>query len=261
MSILSIGKAWEESVVFVKREGKLLFPVALALIALPFVIALETFPATFFNHVPTSAQPLPPLPAGAVLAMVIAGLLAVIGALAIYVLALRPGTSVGEALQLAVRRTPILVGAGVLIGLALTVLVMLLSVIGAAFVMVGGKTVLTLMSALIIVALAYVSARFLLLNVVVVDTDLGVWPAIRQSWQVTAGQMSRLFGFVALFMVLLIVVQSAAQAVFGVLGGVVGGPDLARLLGGLASASAGAVIQVYFLVMTARIYRQLRAPE
>ena len=34
MTSLSIGKAWEETVAFVKREGALLFPVAFVFLAL-----------------------------------------------------------------------------------------------------------------------------------------------------------------------------------------------------------------------------------
>src|SRR3546814_8183875 len=44
MATMSIGKAWEEAVAFVAREGSLLFPVALLFVALPGLILQEMTP-------------------------------------------------------------------------------------------------------------------------------------------------------------------------------------------------------------------------
>ena len=44
MATISIGKAWEEAVAFIRREATLLFPVALLFVALPGLIVQEMTP-------------------------------------------------------------------------------------------------------------------------------------------------------------------------------------------------------------------------
>ena len=48
----------------------------------------------------------------------------------------------------------------------------------------------------------------------------------------------------------------AAQAVFGLVGTLIGGPNGGRLIGSVAAAAVSTVVQVYMLVMLARLYRQ-----
>lgn len=261
MAKLSIGKAWEETVPFVKREGHLLFPVAFALIALPIVVLMQMLPADYTGFTAGAGgakpQPLPPMYS---LGFMVVAVLSMMGALTIYALALRPGISVGEALMRAMRRTPALLGAlllvGMAVGLIMLVLVLVLGMLAAA---VGPAAAAALLPILVGGLLTLASARFLLLNVVVAEEGLGVLASIRRGWDITRGQLWRLVVFLIIFFALLIVVQSAAQGILGVVGTLIGGPDIGRLLGGLAGAIAGGVIQVYLLVMTARIYLQLRA--
>ena len=91
MATLSVAAAWDETVAFVRREGRLLFPVSFMLIALPAALAEALSPA--------GAAGEPPAPGPWLLIFPVALLLSAIGNLAISALALRPGASVAEALR------------------------------------------------------------------------------------------------------------------------------------------------------------------
>ena len=102
----------------------------------------------------------------------------------------------------------------------------------------------------------FVGTRLALLNPVVIDDHLGVLASLRRAWALTKGGFWRLLGFIAIVLVVSTIAGSAAQAVFGVIGGLVAGVDGARLAGGIAAAGVSGVVQVYMLVMLVRLYRQ-----
>ena len=98
MTKLSIGQAWSETVGTVKRDGRLIVPVALA---------FAVIPATLF------ALAVPPVPAGEMrepgswmLFYPLLILAALIGQMAIMRMAIGPAASVGEAIRHALRRAP-----------------------------------------------------------------------------------------------------------------------------------------------------------
>ncbi|MEA3387728.1 hypothetical protein [Sphingobium sp. CCH11-B1] len=250
MATMSIGKAWEEAVAFVAREAALLLPVALLFVALPIVLLQEMTPAALVQWSSTMKGPMPPVPPSYWLSLTLAILLIWFGSLTLFALALRPGISVAEALRLALHRLPVLIGTSVLAGLLLFVALL---VVSAPLVMVAGYAGPVI--AMVGVGL-FIGTRLALLNPVVIDDNLGVLASLKRAWALTKGGFWRIFGFLAIVLVLSTIAGSAAQAVFGVLGGLVAGVDGARLVGGIASAGVSAVVQVYMLVMLARLYRQ-----
>ena len=257
MAVMSIGKAWEETVAFVARERSLLFPVALLFVALPGLIVQEMTPPELAGW--TMKEAFPDVPFSFWVAMLLGVILIWFGSLTLFALALRPGISVQEALRLSLARLP------VLLGTALTVVGLLGAAIVAAAIIV---VLLTLVAKPLAAALAmllgvavggmmlFASVRLLLLNPVVIDGNAGVMDSLRHSWALTRGHFWRLLGFILILALLSAIVGSAAQAIFGVIGGLVGGPDGARLTGGIAGAAVSTLLQVYMLVMLARLYRQ-----
>jgi membrane-anchored glycerophosphoryl diester phosphodiesterase (GDPDase) len=97
----------------------------------------------------------------------------------------------------------------------------------------------------------------ILLNPILIDTALGPVEAIRRSWMLAKRHFWRLFGFIMVIGILSFIVTQAAAVVFGSIAGLLGGATAAQIVGGLASIVVSTVVQVYFLVMLARIYRQL----
>lgn len=260
MATLSIGKAWEESVAFVARESTLLFPVALLFVALPGLIFQEMVPpelATWMTTQPKTTPP--PVGAGFWTAFAIMVVVVWFGSLTLFALALRPGISVGEALRLGVARLPVLLGTalallGLFAGVAVVVGVLVALL---AFVSKGvAALVISLVTVAAAAAMIFVAVRLLLLNPVVIDGVDGVFAAIRHAWGLTRGHFWRLLAFLALLTLLSLVASSAAQAVIGALLGLLVGPEAAHMGGGIAGALVSTVVQLYMLVMIARLYRQ-----
>lgn len=207
------------------------------------------------------AQAVPALPAGFVLGFVLTMIVSLVGALTVYALALRPGISVAEAMKLGLQRLPMLMGAGLIVAIGGGVAVLVLALLATLLSVVGGTAAVTfVVTVAIFAALCFVGVRLLLLNALAIDRPVRPLEAIRQSWALTTGQFWRLAAFLGVVLILGVVLQTAVQSVFGVIGGLIGGPDIAVLVAGLATAALSAVVQVYFMVMTARIYRQLESP-
>lgn len=254
MAAMSIGKAWEETVAFVAREAALLLPVALLFVALPAVVLQEMTPPelTAWSAAPKPGT-MPPVPASYFIAMLLTFLLVWFGSLTLFALALRPGISVGEALRLALHRLPVLLATTFLAGALVFLAVVLVSIPLTLLLGIAGPIV-----AIVIVGL-FVGARLALLNPVVIDDQLGVIASLRHAWALTKGQFWRIFGFLLVVMIFSMIVVSAAQSVVGLAGQLLGGAEGARLAGGIAAAAVSGVIQVYMLVMLARLYRQTAA--
>lgn len=260
MATMSIGKAWEESVAFVAREAALLFPVALLFVALPGLILQEMTPpelAAWFAD--PKADAIPAMPPAFGLAMILTIILIWFGSLALFALALRPGISVGEALRLSFARLPVLIGTALVVvaAMALLFLTVLVAWVVLSFV---SKQLAAAAGLLLGLGMAgfvfFASIRLVLLNPVVIDGTAGVIESLRRAWGLTRGGFWRLLGFLLVVMLLSTVAGTAAQLVFGLLGRLVGGIEGARLTGGIAATAVSSVVQVYMLVMLARLYRQ-----
>ncbi|WP_434403302.1 hypothetical protein [Sphingobium sp. DN12] len=263
MAAVSIGKAWEEAVAFVAREASLLFPVALLFLALPGLILQEMTPPQLAEWMANPQRTgLPEIPPGFALAMLLGVIIIWFGSLTLFALALRPGISVGEALRLGFARLPVLLGTA-LLAMFLIGGVMLAAILVAVLASLVSESVGTsigaILGAFVGGATIFASVRLMLLNPAVIDGNQGVVPSLRHAWALTRGCFWRLLGFIILITLLSGIASMAAQTIFGALAGLAAGPEAARLVGGVASAAVSTVIQVYMLVMLARIYRQASA--
>lgn len=251
MTTMSIGKAWEETLVFIAREAALLFPVAMLFIALPGLVLQELTPPELAAwSLAPKAGTMPRVPPGYAMGLMLSVVLMWFGSLALFALASRPGISVAEALRLSLARLPVLLGASLLAAGAGVLAILLLAI--PLMLLVGPAAPL----AVIVLVAGVVGTRLILLNLVVVDGTEGATGSIRRAWKLTKGHFWRLLGLLVILTLLSAIAASAAQAVFGVLAGLVGGASAAQFIGGLAAAVASTVIQVYLLVMLARLYRQ-----
>ena len=262
MAKLSLNQAWNETAAFVKREGRLLFPIALLLVVLPMVVVRLLMP----QDVPPGELP----EAGAWLAMLpIAILIGMIGNIAIATLALRSGITVGEALRNGLRRMPTLLGASLLIGIGIGVVVLVVAVI-LALAIVGPTpnpppqsvvTAAVIGAIVLFPILLYVAARMLATTPVAAAERGGPIAILGRSWRLTDGSVWTLVGFLLLLIVLLLVVSMAVVALFGILATLIGGPirpgSLSMILMLIVDAVFNMVVTVYVTVMISRIYAQL----
>jgi hypothetical protein len=269
MAQLSITTAWNEAAAFVRREGRLLFPIAFGLVALPFAMMQALMPPPAPNQTPEAGAWLIMLP------VVVAG--SIVGSVAIMDLALRPGTSVGEALARGARRFLPLFAVSLAVGFVLailffivvTIVVMLVpGAMQAASAGVPNEAMARVMAITLLVllpAFLFIATRCFMITPVAAAEEGGPIAIIGRSWRLTAGHGWKLAAFLVLVAILWIVISLSAQAVFGSLIILLAGPlrpgSATMLLIILVGAILTTFAAVYMYSLTARIYAQLSGPN
>lgn len=258
MAGLSITAAWNETAAFMAREGRLVLPVGFMLIALPGAIVQAATPTTQPNELP---EP------GLWLALVPFALVAtLIGNLTISVLAIRPGMSVGEAIQQGARRFPAVFGAALLVGLG-SMLAMLPVVVVAALLAgaLGNAALAAIPALLVIPLLVFLWTRLLLANPIGAVEAGGPVTILKRSWALTAGHFWQLLGFLVLLLIAAMVASAAIAAIGGTLIALAFGPprpdSLSFYLVLILSTLVQTVLASLFGVMVARLYAQLAPPD
>ena len=252
MTKLSIGQAWSETVDVVKRDGRLIVPVALT---------FAVIPATLFALVvpPTPAGKMPE-PSGWALLYPLLVIVALIGQMAILRLAIGPAASVGEAIRHALRRAPSVIGAALLFGLPATLIL-----VPAALPILANPTspspVAALLFLIACIVLLCIWVRLMLMTAAGAAEQIGPVAIIKRSWALTRGRFWRLLAMALLFGIVAWIVVKAVQWVVGsVLIVTLGQPEpwtVAALLIALIAAIAQTIASVLFAVLLARLYVQL----
>ena len=252
---LSLSKAWEESRRTFARDGGLVIAVALGLLVLPQIVAGLIAPAETELTVWGRA------------AALLAGLVGVIGQLAIVRLALGPSTSVGQAIRHGARRSPAVIGAFFLLlfGLALLLIPLfaLLMAIGVVQVPAAGQQPDAAFATVVLLLLIFcivLAVRFMLAVPVASAETVGPVGIIKRSWRLSSGRFWPLFGLELLLLVAALSLLGAAQFVGGSLAQLIGDVrpfSLSALLFAMIMAVAQAAFTVLASVMLARVYTQL----
>lgn len=263
MASISISTAWEETSKRVRRDVGLLVPVALALIVLPGVVLDQLRPAP--DTAAAAATALHP----SMLVNPLSLLITLFASLAITLLALRPGISVGEALRSGLGRLGVAVGSSLLLGVAFALLVLpvlpILTGGEAALEKMNPAVTLLLLAYMVavLVALIYVLVRMLLLNTVAAAEHIGVFATISRTWDLSRGLFGRLLGFLLIFLAASVVASVAVVAAGGTiligLGRLLGDEALGQLLLQLLTNTVNAGFVTWLYLMLADIYRQLAA--
>ena len=261
MARLSITTAWNETVAFIGREAQLILPIAFLLLALPGAGLQLVMP----TPAPGVTPEFPPILLLLVPLAILAGM---VGSIAITFLALRPGRSVGEALQRGLGRFLILFAASLLIGLAALILfVPLLVLFAGGAALTGGATPAAAAGPMLLVFLIFLVVmitfwvRLLPMNAVAAAEDVGPIGIITRSWALTSGYFWKLLGFVLLLCLAAIIVSVAISAVLGILLFLAAGPpepgSVSMIVMMIVSALIQSVLSAIFLTLIARIYAQL----
>ncbi len=250
---------WEDTVAFLRREVALVIPLALATSLVGDVVNTLVPPAA------PGAQP------NMLLSLLtFAGLLwTIVGQLAIIALVLRPGSSVGEAIALAVRRLPTLLGAALLVGIGAALLLTpaLIGFYTSGINVADPATYARLpgWASLYFVVFAcfavWFSLRLSVLNALVVDKQPGIITAIRTAFAMTRGVISRLILAALVYFIVLIVLTKVVQFVLGsafqLLGRAMGSPFMADVLTALAIGVVTAALSTFAAIFIAMLYRRL----
>ena len=260
MANLSVSKAWSETAAFMSREAGLVLPVAFLLIAVPGAAMQLAMPA---------GEPTNPPEAGLWLLLIPFVIIAsIIGSIAITHLALRPGSSVAESLQVGLRRFLPLFLASLLIaivaGFVLVVLMMLL--VGGSLAAAEANPLAVMGPMLIVLFIAMVLSmaiwiRLMLMTPIATVENLGPIAIIQRSWALTAGHFWKLLGLMILLIIVALVMMIAISAVFGIfLFLVAGAPEpgsLSYIIMAIVSALLQSVLSAVLITLIARIYVQL----
>ncbi|MEA3032640.1 MAG: hypothetical protein QOH86_656 [Sphingomonadales bacterium] len=257
MSKLSITQAWNESAEFIRRHGGPLFTIALAFLMVPGVVLQLAGPA----------EGQPPRLGLWLLVFPVALVLAIAGNLAMASLALGREIVVGKAIAHGFRRTLPMLGAALLFGLGLGILLCALILmsgidpqhVDAVSLAHNGRFKALML--VFFVVLLFFAVRLLLMYAAAAAEPLGPIGIIRRSWTLTGRPFWKLLGLVLLlvilFLVIAIVVRVAlGSLVFLTLGAPQAG-NLSTLVLLLLTGIVNAAIAVAVVTLVARIYVQL----
>lgn len=260
MGKVSISQAWTETREIMGREGKLLFTVAAALFLLPQVLA------TLLTGQTADAQPAD-ASTWSLLLMAIGAIIGLIGQLAVARLAAGPAASVQEAIGHALKRTLPLLGALLLLILALSIIFAIAALVLAALGMIDLQTGrpqgsgVAILVAVMLIPMFYLAVRLLPMSPVAALEQGGPVSILRRSWDLTSGQWLRLAGFVLLFvigaLILMAFVGLVAGLITATLFGEVEPMSLGALIVALLTGIAQALVTLVYIVMLTRIYVQL----
>ena len=250
MAKLSLSRAWDETKSVLSRDGKLIGTVALALLVLPGTISDLVTP-------PAPPGELPEPGAWMIVAFV-ALLIGVIGQLAIVRLATTHGLRVSDSIRHGAARAPSYVAAVVVWILPFAFGFALL----APHITRAQPSVAAALGFLLLFAIGlFIFVRLCLLVAVASQEAAGPPTLLKRSWALSRGHWWRLFAFLLVSIVAVLVLYIAVGAVIGSIVGLFVGQvepmSLAALLIALATQLVTAIFTIGFVVMLARIYVQL----
>jgi hypothetical protein len=257
MTKVSISKAWEETTAIITRDGKLFVTIALALFVLPGVVSDVVTPTPAGSGFPRLGY--------WTVVTIIALLIALVGQLAVIRLAIGSTHTVGETISHAIGRAPAYLGATIL--WVIPFAVVLGGIIGAAGAQgaSAGDPRLSPAAALAVIlaffAFIFFAIRMLMTGPVATAERIGPIAIIRRSWDLTAGNWWRMFGFFLLFVIaggiVLLAVGSVMSLVAKLLFGSLDPLTVGALLVAVVGQVVAAAFSVVLMVMLARIYVQL----
>jgi hypothetical protein len=257
MHKLSLSQAWDECRMVLARDGRLYVAVALALVVLPQTVIGMIAPRTPGGITPVIW-----------VLLVVTILIGLIAQLALNRLAIGPSTTVGAAIGRGLGRMPVLLAGLVMLMVAIFIIlipvVLLLAGIGVVGAPKSGEGPTVTVVFLILVITTFSFAIFQLMTPVAAAESGGPIHLLNRSWHLAHGNYWRLFAFIVIVFIGLLVVLLAGQFALGaMIAAMLGPPDvgtLSQLLISLATALIQAVFTVVFAVMLARIYVQLSQP-
>jgi hypothetical protein len=252
---LSLSRAWDETRDVLRRDGKLISAVALAMLVLPGVIAQVATPPHPGAQVANAGY--------WTFLSLAAVLIALAGQLAIVRLALGPPVSVGDAIRHGLKRSPAYLGATLIWLLPFTLAI--LAVVSSSPNPQKPSGAVALATLIAGGGLIYVAVRLFVGVAVASAEPLGPLQILRRSWDLTKGRFGKLFVFLLIFFTGFAVLSLAVGAVVGSAVRLAAGEaeqfTVSALLLALASQLVGALVTSTLMVMLARIYAQIIASD
>lgn len=260
MTEFSLGTIWEETLAFLRREGALLMPVALATFGvaqLLLEIGMGGKPAGGPALASFSSQSLLLLPAM---------LLLLIGNLAVSRIALMPGRSIGESLSDTLRSLPRALGVMLLIFTimaAIALVIVIAATLGAMTFRVDPKAITPNIMIVLMIPMLVIGIRMLMLVPLLSVNELRPIEAIRRAWALSRPHFLRFVGVFAIAMMLTIILAMVQLFVIGslfqLLALAISDGQLVVILQALVDATLKALLSLAITVYIALIYKKIAA--
>jgi hypothetical protein len=176
----------------------------------------------------------------------------------------RSRPTVGEALKLAVRSLPTVIGAALMFFAGYVAAILLVGTLGAVLASASGVAAIAGLAVIVLAAgMVYALVKVsLVLPVVVIEQEYNPLAALRRSWRLTSGNSMRIFIFylllTAVYFVILMVVTMVIMALAIA---IAGQGKVAMMIGGIGSGAVGAAASVLLTGVLAAIHRQLAGPS
>ena len=265
------NSAWREAAASVSANRDVLAAIAGVFFLLPglaSVIFLSDFQAELMANLsnPASIERVMDGMTGTVLAFSLATfVLQSVGYLALLALLTdKSRPTVGEALKLAIRALPTVLGAALLFFGGYMAGVLVLGVAGAGLAKVSGLAAIAVVAVFaLIVGVVYAMIRFsLILPVVVIEQMFNPVAALQRSWRLTKDNSLRLFAFYMLLLIVyFVIIMVVTMITMALAVALLGQGKLAMLVGGVVSGIVGAAASVLLTAILAAIHRQLAGPS
>lgn len=114
---------------------------------------------------------------------------------------------------------------------------------------------------LLFVVAVFIGVRLILVApVIAVEGQRNPLAAMQRSWRLTKGQFWRIFGFLALVMILFLVVLGVVMLLVGVVLAILTSGETQRVLAAVVSSALTALVATYVIGILAAIHRQLAGP-
>lgn len=273
----SMTTAWNEAMAMFNANREVLLVVAGIFFLLPGLVTTVAFAdeqaqamAMFQQMMTGNITDLPEQPqfgAGLAIMSTVAGILQLIGTMSMLALLRDSGRpTVSDAIRVALRSLPTLLGALVLFFLGYMLVAVVAALLTGGAGMAGGGAaagVGAIVILVVLVALVYVMTKLsLTLPVIAIDRVYNPIKAFAQSWRLTKGNSLRIFAFYLLLAIVYVVISLLVLGILmSLLGMIVGTGPVGVFILGLVSGVIGAIVSAIFVSILAAIHRQLSGPS
>ena len=264
-----MNRTWSEAMALVRSNFQLLALLAGLFMLLPSLIIVVAMPQLLTVGMPADAGSNPEQAAEQMMAVMpslfgvilVILVLSMIGYAAMIALIGRDRPTVGDAIGMALRSLPTLIGVLLIFIVGYIVCAFVLGIVvglvaAAIGAIAGGGAAGMLMAIALLVIVGYICTRLsLILPVVVLDGVRNPFAAYGRSWRLTAADHMRIFGFFVLLFIAYFVIALLLVSVMGALGMVAGGTG--AFLFGIVSGLIGMVVSMIVTGILVSMHGQL----
>ncbi|MGB3739372.1 MAG: glycerophosphoryl diester phosphodiesterase membrane domain-containing protein [Pontixanthobacter sp.] len=255
-----MNAAWADTTAMLKRNSDILAVMAAVFFFLP-SLALAILAPTAELEAIAAANPdqlnaaLEGYFAESWLIIMVYSLVSIVGTLAVFALFGRQTKpTVGEAIGAGVKGFLPYLASFLIVGIAVALAALLVGLITGAS---GAVVIGALLGIALLIVLVFVSVRLLLTGpIIAIEGVANPIAALRRSWRMVKGNTKRVFAFVLLIGIAILVVSMVVGFVFALIGSVFG-PEAGLWIESILTAMLGAVTTLILLAAYVAIYRQL----